>query len=60
MLSVSELLLILDLWAHLNSAMNFFIYGVTHSGFRKAYKQIAAKVRAMPKQFMTLKPLTTP
>ncbi|XP_075244427.1 uncharacterized protein LOC142338527 [Convolutriloba macropyga] len=39
-----ELLLILDLWAHLNSAMNFFIYGVTHSGFRKAYKQIAAKV----------------
>ncbi|XP_063728630.1 melatonin receptor type 1A-A-like [Symsagittifera roscoffensis] len=39
-----ELILCFDLWAHFNSAINFFIYGVTHSGFRRAYKQIISKV----------------
>ncbi|XP_075262843.1 melatonin receptor type 1C-like [Convolutriloba macropyga] len=39
-----EFFLLLDLWAHSNAAINFFIYGATHSGFRKAYKHLLAKV----------------
>ncbi|XP_075254805.1 melatonin receptor type 1B-A-like [Convolutriloba macropyga] len=39
-----EVGLIMDLWAHSNSAINFLIYGITHSGFRRAYKSLFAKL----------------
>ncbi|XP_075264359.1 melatonin receptor type 1B-like [Convolutriloba macropyga] len=39
-----EMIIILDLWAHLNSAANFIIYGMTHRGFRNAYLELLSKV----------------
>jgi len=39
-----ELIIIIDLWAHFNSAVNFIIYGLTHRGFRSAYFELINKV----------------
>ena len=35
-----ELVIFFDLWAHLNSTVNFIIYGATHRGFRQAYVEL--------------------
>ncbi|XP_075262578.1 melatonin receptor type 1B-B-like [Convolutriloba macropyga] len=41
-----EMIIFIDLWAHLNSAVNFIIYGMTHRGFRRAYIELF--FRALP------------